>query len=147
MAIHEFKISTKYLFSLKVILRIHIIWNPQIQVSTNMSNVVKPWDFVPTKLNFTVQSRLSYVTSNGTFKKRSHMTGGLLKQSKEIGDFFYDKLVFRMNKQSRDIHLVIFKTLIYNTIYCFEKHILPFHFRCIWWWFVINSHIYVNKSQ
>jgi len=34
-----------------------------------------------------VQSRLSYVTFIGTCKKRSHMTGGLLKQSKEIGDF------------------------------------------------------------
>jgi len=28
-----------------------------------------------------------------------------------------------------------------------KKHILPFHFRYLWWWFVINSHIYVNKSQ
>ena len=27
------------------------------------------------------------------------------------------------------------------------KHILPFHFQCFWWWFVINSHIYVNKSH
>ena len=57
------------------------------------------------------------MTFNGTFKKRSHMTGGLLKQSKEIGDFFNIKLVFKMNKQSRDIHLVPYiKTLIHNTI-------------------------------
>jgi len=33
-----------------------------------------------------------------------------------------------------------------NHFNCFEKHILPFHFRCLWWWFVINSHIYVHKS-
>jgi len=29
---------------------LHIIWNLQIQVSTNMSNVVKPWNFVPINL-------------------------------------------------------------------------------------------------
>ena len=36
-----------------------------------------------------------------------------------------------------------------NHFNCFEKkqHILPFHFGCLWWWLVINSHIYVNKSQ
>ena len=34
----------KHLFTL-VILNNFIIWNPQIQVSTNMSNVVKPWSF------------------------------------------------------------------------------------------------------
>ena len=36
------------LYSLIVML---IIWNSRIQVSTNMSNVVKPWNVVPTKLN------------------------------------------------------------------------------------------------
>jgi len=29
----------------------------------------------------------------------------------------------------------------------FEKHILPSQFRCLWWWFVINSHMHGNKSQ
>ena len=29
----------------------------------------------------------------------------------------------------------------------FEKHILPFQFRCLWWWFVINCYIHGNKSQ
>ena len=49
MVNHEFK---KYLF---ILVLLHILWNPQIQVSTYMSNVVKPWNFVPTKLNdFTV---------------------------------------------------------------------------------------------
>ena len=51
-AIYDFKIPTKFLFTLIIL---HIISNPQIQVSTNMSNVVKPQNFVPTKLNdFTV---------------------------------------------------------------------------------------------
>jgi len=51
-AIHEFKIPTKLLFTLDLL---HLVWNPQIQVSTNVSNVVKPQNFVPTKLNdFTV---------------------------------------------------------------------------------------------
>jgi len=51
-AIHELKIPTKYLFTLIIL---HIILNPRIEVSTNMSNVVKPQGFVSTKLNdFTV---------------------------------------------------------------------------------------------
>jgi len=38
---------------------LHIIWNPQIQVPTYMSNVVKPWNYMPTKLNdFTVHVTL-----------------------------------------------------------------------------------------
>ena len=50
----EFKIPTKYLFTL-----VHIICNPTIQVSTNMSIVVKPLNFMPTTLNdFTVFSLL-----------------------------------------------------------------------------------------
>ena len=51
-AIHDFKIPTKYLFTLETL---HILRNPRIQVSTNMSNVVKPRNAMPTKLNtFTV---------------------------------------------------------------------------------------------
>jgi len=43
---------TKLLFTLVIL---HLVWNPQIQMSTNMSNVVKPRNFMPTKLNdFTV---------------------------------------------------------------------------------------------
>jgi len=50
--IHKFKIPTKYLFT-EVVFK--IIWNPQIQVSTSMSIVVKPRNLVPTKYNdFTV---------------------------------------------------------------------------------------------
>jgi len=50
--IQDFNILLKYLFSFVFL---WMIWNPQIQVSTNMSIVVKPWNFVPTKLNdFTV---------------------------------------------------------------------------------------------
>jgi len=53
-SIHKYKIPMKYLFTFKLVI-LHIIWNPRIQVSTNMSNVVKPRNFVPTKLNdFTV---------------------------------------------------------------------------------------------
>ena len=37
--IQEFKIQMKYLFILVIF---NIIWNPWMQVSTNMSNVVKP---------------------------------------------------------------------------------------------------------
>jgi len=50
MAIYEFKIPTKYLFT-SVINILRIIKNPQIQVSMNMSIVVKPQNFVPMKLN------------------------------------------------------------------------------------------------
>jgi len=51
-AIHEYKIPTKYLFTLVML---HIIWNLRIQVSMNMPIFVKPWNFVPMKLNaFTV---------------------------------------------------------------------------------------------
>jgi len=42
-AMHKFKIPTKYLFT-SVIL--HMIWNPQIQVSTNMPYVTKPQNFM-----------------------------------------------------------------------------------------------------
>jgi len=53
MAIHKFKIPTNVLFKYKVMM--HIIWNPKIQMSMNMSIVIKPWNFVPMKLNaFTV---------------------------------------------------------------------------------------------
>ena len=49
---HGFKIATNYLFT-SVIL--HIIWNLRIQLSKSMSNVVKPQNVVPTKLNnFTI---------------------------------------------------------------------------------------------
>jgi len=37
--IQEFKIQMKYFFTLVIF---NIIWNPWMQVSTNMSNVVKP---------------------------------------------------------------------------------------------------------
>jgi len=37
---------------------LHIIWNPWIQASLNMFNVIKEWNFVPTKLNdFTVYTQ------------------------------------------------------------------------------------------
>ena len=50
--IHEFKIATKYLFTSVIFI---IIWNPLIQVSTNVSIDAKPRNLVPTKLNdFTV---------------------------------------------------------------------------------------------
>jgi len=51
IAIHKLKIpKTKF----KLVM-MHIIWNPKIQVSMNMSIVIKPWNFVPMKLNaFTV---------------------------------------------------------------------------------------------
>jgi len=53
-AIHKFKTAMKYMYFILVILQ--IIWNPQIQGSTNTSNVIKARNFVPTKLNdFTVQ--------------------------------------------------------------------------------------------
>ena len=47
-AIHELNTPTKYLLTI-VMLRIR--WNPRVQVSTNMSIVVKPRNVVPTKLN------------------------------------------------------------------------------------------------
>ena len=51
-AIHEFKIPTKYLYTLVIL---HIIWNPWIYEFTYMSNFVKPLNFMPTKFNdFTV---------------------------------------------------------------------------------------------
>jgi len=51
-AIHEFKILPQYLFTLVILCR---IWNTRIQVSTNMYIMVKPWNFVPMKINnFTV---------------------------------------------------------------------------------------------
>jgi len=57
-AIHEFKIPTKNLYTWVIL---HIIWNPQIQVFTNMFNVDKPWNFMPMKLNnFTVVWELKY---------------------------------------------------------------------------------------
>jgi len=50
--IHEFKIPTKYLFTFVIL---HIVWNPQIQVSTKIAMVVKTRTFVSKKLNdFTV---------------------------------------------------------------------------------------------
>jgi len=50
--IHELKIPMKYLFTLVIF---NIIWNPQIEVFTNMSIIVKPQNLVPMKLNdFTV---------------------------------------------------------------------------------------------
>ena len=52
MAIHELRFRTKYIFTLVIL---HIILNPQSLMSKNMSTVVKPRNFVPTKLNdFTV---------------------------------------------------------------------------------------------
>ena len=55
-AIHELKIPRKYLFTLVIL---QIIWNPRIQVSTNMTNVIKSKKFKPTNLNdFTVWWRL-----------------------------------------------------------------------------------------
>jgi len=39
-ATHEFKISTKYLFTL---VNLRIVWNPQIQLSENI--VIKPRNF------------------------------------------------------------------------------------------------------
>jgi len=51
-AIFDFKIPTKYLFTLVIL---HIIRNPQIKVSMNMSIVVKQRNFLPMKLNdFTI---------------------------------------------------------------------------------------------
>jgi len=47
-AIYEFKIPMKYVFTLDIL---HITRNTQNQVSTNMSNDVKPRNFVPTELN------------------------------------------------------------------------------------------------
>jgi len=49
-AIHEFKIPPKYIFTL-VILRVVLFLNPRIQESTNMSIVIKPWNFMPMKWN------------------------------------------------------------------------------------------------
>jgi len=46
-AINKFKIPTKYLFPLVIL---HIIWNPQIQVSTN--HRIKPRNFVHMKLKW-----------------------------------------------------------------------------------------------
>ena len=52
--IHEFKIPTKYFFTLDIF---NIIWNSRIQVSSNMSIIVKPRNLVQTNLNdFTVHS-------------------------------------------------------------------------------------------
>jgi len=48
MAIHQFNIATKYLIT-SVIL--HKIWNPQIQVHKNMSNIIRPRNVVSMKLN------------------------------------------------------------------------------------------------
>jgi len=47
--IHEYKITMKYLFTLVIF---NIILNPQIQMSTNMSIVVKPRNLVSSKLKF-----------------------------------------------------------------------------------------------
>jgi len=47
-SIHKFKIPKKYLFTWVIL---NIIWNPWIQVSTNMSIIVKLRILVPTKLN------------------------------------------------------------------------------------------------
>jgi len=59
--IHEFKNTTKYLFTLLIL---HIIWNPQIQVSRNMFIVVKPWNFMSIKLDdFTVTIYISLYTN------------------------------------------------------------------------------------
>jgi len=43
-AYHKFKIPMKYLFTLVIV---HVSWKPWIQVSTNMSNVIKPWNLCP----------------------------------------------------------------------------------------------------
>ena len=57
MAIHELRFSTKYIFTLVIL---QTILNPQIKMFTNMSNVVKPQNFVPTKLNdFTVYQQVT----------------------------------------------------------------------------------------
>ena len=45
----------------------HIIWNPRLNVSTNMSNVVKPQKFVPTELNDFTVSDLVYLHSKEQF--------------------------------------------------------------------------------
>ena len=46
--IHKFKILTEYLCTLIIL---NITRNPQIQVPMNISIVIKPRYFVPTKLN------------------------------------------------------------------------------------------------
>jgi len=57
-AIHEFNIPMKYLLTLVIL---HIIYNPLFQVSMNVSDVAKPRNFVPMKLNdFTVYSAHIY---------------------------------------------------------------------------------------
>ena len=56
MANHKLKIPTTYLSTLHVVI-LCIIWNLLILMSTNMSISVKPWNFVPKKLNdFTVEN-------------------------------------------------------------------------------------------
>jgi len=47
LCIPQIKDPYKILIHLVIL---HIMWNPQIQVSTNMFNVVKPGNFVPTIL-------------------------------------------------------------------------------------------------
>jgi len=56
-AIHKFKFSPKRELTL-VILR--IIWNPQIQVSTNMPSLMVSWNFVP--MNIEMISQLMPLT-------------------------------------------------------------------------------------
>jgi len=55
-AIYEFKILLKYLF---VLIILSMIWNSRIQVSTNMSIVFKPWNFVPMKLHYFTVSKFA----------------------------------------------------------------------------------------
>ena len=57
----KFKIPTKKLFTLVVL---HIICNPPIQVSTNMSSIVKPRNVMPTKLNDFTVSVVQYDKDN-----------------------------------------------------------------------------------
>jgi len=49
IAIHEFKIPTKYLFAFKLSSAYNL--NPQIQVSINISIPIKQRNFLPMKMN------------------------------------------------------------------------------------------------
>ena len=103
--IYKFNVTIKYLFT-SVIL--NIIWNPRIQVSINMSIIINPRNFAPTKLNdFTVN----------TFLRKMYCT------------IMYDWMVFNLcmlqgqgQKKVNTIHAL-------DALFLFGKDLRSLHFN------------------